>query len=287
MTEPPLAWDVFISYTHADRSIGEVLQQDLQAAGFRVWRDAPMVRPGCRVRAAVNEGLRHSAIVLVLISSRSLASEWVLNELDAAMMREIRERRTVVIPALIGQVSEELIPDDLKGKLYLDLRHNFKKRYARVRDQLHAAIAAASRAASGSPEIEVPVGDELMGRLMAHQFVWRAMGGVPTGGEVQLAEACIHAYDGLYTSDEEIEYRDGFVERYGRWGLRQILLYEMDINDLDFRHFTEEQIGNVLEGARLILVLFALERTLYAGSGRRLLMVRLQGSEKPAFRLLE
>jgi hypothetical protein len=134
---------VFISYARADKRIADVIHRDLTRADFRVWRDTAAIGAGARLRSSIEDGIRGSASVVIIVSIRSLSSQWVLNELDAAMLREIRERRTVVIPVVIGRIATEALPSDLQARLFIDLRYSFESRYRKHRSQLHAAIATA------------------------------------------------------------------------------------------------------------------------------------------------
>jgi TIR domain len=270
-------WDVFISYASKDRALAKKIEDDLVAAGFRVWRDGAVIRPGERLRERIEEGIRASAVVLIVLSARSLASRWVLNELDAAMLREIRERRDVVIPALIGRFPDEDVPVDLQGKLHLDFRHNFEKRYDELRPQLHAAIAAAGR----EEERELIVGDELMGRLIGHRFKGRER-----PDEVYL-DAANHFAEIFARDDDaspdQIRARETFVSRYGALGLRQVFLYWMDVCRLDLAGFTMEELDEVLNGVQMLVMLFFVAERM-AADGEGTLHVTLRGSEEPVFR---
>jgi TIR domain len=123
------SWDVFISHSTQDVEIVTQVADDLEDVGLSVWLDRSTIGPGERIREKINLGIKNSTVVLIFISRRSLKSRWVLNELDAAMLREINERRPLLLPVLIGRVHTNELPEDLKGKKYLDLRYNFEKKY--------------------------------------------------------------------------------------------------------------------------------------------------------------
>jgi hypothetical protein len=93
-------WDVFLSYSSTDREKAECIYPDLTEAGVKVWFDAIVVTLGESIRQRVCEGIAASRILLVLISSHSLRSRWVLNELDTGMIYEIENARTFVAPGL-------------------------------------------------------------------------------------------------------------------------------------------------------------------------------------------
>jgi TIR domain len=75
--------DVFISYSQKDRAIAARLAEVLKARGLTVWWDADMIG-GESFRSAILEQLELSKIALVLWSTNSVGSRFVLDEADRA-----------------------------------------------------------------------------------------------------------------------------------------------------------------------------------------------------------
>ena len=75
--------DVFISYARPDESLAARVGEALQAAGYKVWRDAelPVHRAYSEV---IEERLRSAKAVVVLWSAEAARSQWVRAEADAA-----------------------------------------------------------------------------------------------------------------------------------------------------------------------------------------------------------
>ncbi len=159
---PSFSWDVFVSYSSKDQEFVREVVADLEAHSVRVWWDEKAIRPAERIREAINQGIQESASVLVFISPRSLASRWVLNELDTAMLKEMERRQAVVIPILLGRVDIAELPGDLRGKKFIDLRGNKRAKYHTVRDGLMSAIAIASSRPELAPDRTFVVGDDLV-----------------------------------------------------------------------------------------------------------------------------
>src|SRR6266487_5333684 len=103
-------WDVFVSYAMKDSTPVSHVIRDLQSSGLSVWQDVSAIQPGSRIREAINEGIQSSKSFLVFLSKRSTRSRWVLNELDAAMVEEISNRRNFVVTVLLGNISTTEIP---------------------------------------------------------------------------------------------------------------------------------------------------------------------------------
>jgi Tol biopolymer transport system component len=71
---------VFISYSRKDLPFVEQLATDLKNAGFDVWHDVSGLGGGSRWRSEIENALRRSQFVLVVLSPDSTASEWVERE---------------------------------------------------------------------------------------------------------------------------------------------------------------------------------------------------------------
>src|SRR5690349_20860639 len=71
---------VFISYSRKDLSFIETLVADLKNAGLDVWYDVSHIAGGARWRSEIENALRNSQYVIVVLSPDSIASEWVERE---------------------------------------------------------------------------------------------------------------------------------------------------------------------------------------------------------------
>src|SRR5882724_2910780 len=216
MAKKPDSWDLFLSYSSKDRKKAETILTDLESSGLRVWYDRKQILGGDRIREKIGDGIRNSKCVLILASNASLQSPWVLNELDAAMIREIDERRKIVIPVLLGNIETERLPNDIRGKNCIDLRHQFEKRYRDRRDTLLNSLRAISE-----PVLEVktiPIGDEAIRYILAYQYVG-------FGEKFRLNDEFIESLVDIFIDSprdgehgEEItEIKNDFVNKYGRW----------------------------------------------------------------------
>jgi hypothetical protein len=96
--EPIQFYSCFISYSSKNQDFAERLHADLQAKGVRTWFDREHLKIGDKIRHGINEAIRvHDKLMLVL-SENSIASDWVEGEVEAALERERREKRTVLFP---------------------------------------------------------------------------------------------------------------------------------------------------------------------------------------------
>ena len=69
----------------------------------------------------IQDALTASSAILVVLSKNSVSSEWCKRELTAGLVRELEERKTIVMPCVIDDCE---IPLFLRDKLYADFRSN-------------------------------------------------------------------------------------------------------------------------------------------------------------------
>lgn len=110
---------VFLSHAHDDKPFARYLAADLRAVGHSVWIDEAEIGIGDSLIDKIRAGLDQVDFVCAILSRTSIASAWVQKELEIASLREIDERRVVVLPLLLEDVP---LPGFLKGKLYADFR---------------------------------------------------------------------------------------------------------------------------------------------------------------------
>jgi hypothetical protein len=93
--------DVFVSYATEDRSRAEQVAGVLTRAGWTVWWDGELL-PGDRYRDAIHRELNAAKCVVVLWSTASVESNFVLDEAGEAMSRG------VLVQVLIEDVNPPL-----------------------------------------------------------------------------------------------------------------------------------------------------------------------------------
>ena len=80
---------IFISYSRRDLEFCELLERDLEAKNFQVWRDQSDIRGGQDWARAIESGVGQAYALLVLVSQHSVASEWVRKEIEFSQLGEI------------------------------------------------------------------------------------------------------------------------------------------------------------------------------------------------------
>jgi hypothetical protein len=113
---------IFISYSHADRKFVNRMAAHLVKANAHVWVDSWELNVGDSLVSRVQQAIQESSALLIVLSKASVASEWCKKELNAGLMRELDEKRVLVLPVLVEDCD---VPVFLREKLYADFRGKF------------------------------------------------------------------------------------------------------------------------------------------------------------------
>ncbi len=110
---------VFISYSHEDRDFADRLAMQLVQQGVRVWVDRWELAVGDSLTERIQAAIAGASALLVILSRASVVSEWCKRELTAGLVRELEEKRVVVLPIVTDDCE---IPLFLRDKRYADFR---------------------------------------------------------------------------------------------------------------------------------------------------------------------
>lgn len=113
---------VLLSYSHQDKDFAERLAVQLVRQKARVWIDQWELKVGDSILERIQSAIKTASALLVVLSKASVASEWCRKELSAGLMRELEEKRVLVLPVLLEDCE---IPVFLKEKKYADFRRDF------------------------------------------------------------------------------------------------------------------------------------------------------------------
>lgn len=115
---------VFISYSSKDSEFADKLAVNLAKKRINVWLDKWAMQPGDSLLDKIQSGLTDSSFLLVVLSKNSVESEWCKKEINSGLMRELEEKKVVIIPILLEECK---VPLFLKEKLYADFTQDFEK----------------------------------------------------------------------------------------------------------------------------------------------------------------
>jgi len=113
---------IFVSYSHHDAEFVDRLAVQLVSHKARVWIDRWELNVGDSLIDRIQAALQDASALVVVLSKASIASEWCKKEFSAGLLRELEERRIIVLPVLLEDCE---VPIFLRGKMYADFRTNF------------------------------------------------------------------------------------------------------------------------------------------------------------------
>ncbi|UDM16064.1 toll/interleukin-1 receptor domain-containing protein [Vogesella sp. XCS3] len=113
---------IFISYSHKDKEFVDKLTMQLVQRNVNVWLDRWELAVGDSIIDRVQEAVDGASALLVILSKASTGSEWCKKELSAGLLRELEERRVVVMPVMLEDCD---VPVFARGKMFADFRTDF------------------------------------------------------------------------------------------------------------------------------------------------------------------
>jgi WD40 repeat protein len=141
MPEKPFAYDVFLCHSPLDKPAVRALAQRLKDDGLRVWFDDWEIEPGQRRARKVQQGLRQSRTLVLVLSANAFGPDWEVLERQTALFRDPAsgERRFLPLRLDDAEIKEALRPFAPR-----DWRQSSAEQYA--------ALLTACRPVGASPE---------------------------------------------------------------------------------------------------------------------------------------
>lgn len=100
-------YSCFISYSSKDEEFTRKLYDNLQNAGVRCWYAPEDLKIGDKFRNAIDDAIRFRDKLLVVLSAKSIESDWVENEVETALEEERERGKTVLFPIRIDNAVME------------------------------------------------------------------------------------------------------------------------------------------------------------------------------------
>ena len=165
---------VFLSYSRKDISFIERLAADLKNAGIDVWYDVSRIAGGARWRSEIENALRNSQHVIVVLSPDSIVSEWV--EREFLFSSNLRRK---VIPLMYRACELPLNYVDLN---YIDVQgDNYGRNFGELLKALNVDSTVSSLPASRAETASFPWkrqyllmgGGALLAAVLLGSLLWR------------------------------------------------------------------------------------------------------------------
>jgi len=148
--------DVFLCHASEDKAaVVRILYDALRSAGVSCWLDEAEIVWGDSIADKINDGLRSSQFVIVVLSTAFLSKPWPRRELASALSIESSAGVVRVLPLLVGSSEErKAILTELPllaDKLHLVWDGNAR----RVAEEMQRRVAGPQRPAGGTENASV------------------------------------------------------------------------------------------------------------------------------------
>jgi predicted nucleotide-binding protein len=117
-TNPPEAYDFFISYANADHEWAEWIAWQLEAEGYTTFLVHRDVRPGNHWVATTQSAMASAKRMIAVISSAYFPSSAARNEWRIASQRDPTGERGLIIPVIVAQTD---LPASLHNRAHVQL----------------------------------------------------------------------------------------------------------------------------------------------------------------------
>src|SRR5215212_7417128 len=101
-------YDVFLSHSSKDKANVRAFAERLRADGLRVWLDEWEIRPGDSIPAKIEEGLEHSRVLVLCMSTHAFGSDWAQLESGTFRFRDPLNKERRFIPLRLDEPPQRL-----------------------------------------------------------------------------------------------------------------------------------------------------------------------------------
>ena len=129
-TSERFEYDVFLSHSSRDKDIVREIANRLKTNGLKVWFDEWVLKPGDNIPAKIENGLEHSRVLVLCMSTNAFGSDWVQLEAGTFRFRDPSNKERRFIPL---RLDETPIKGALAQFLYISwLPYDREKSYMKL-----------------------------------------------------------------------------------------------------------------------------------------------------------
>jgi hypothetical protein len=139
---------IFISYSHTDAPFVDKLGALLFKEQMPVWLDRWELNVGDSLIRRIEEAINDAAAVIFVLSRASVESNWCRKELSAGLVRELEEKKVIVLPLLLEDCA---VPLFLREKKYADFRTDFDTGFRDIVNALARVTSDTQGRVEGEP----------------------------------------------------------------------------------------------------------------------------------------
>ena len=112
---------IFISYSHYDKSFVDWLVEKLAREKISIWYDRNEINVGDSLTKKIEEGIKSSSFIIIILSKSGVQSKWVNYVFNTALIYSAQKQGVKILPVLID---DTVIPPNLSSIRYADFTKN-------------------------------------------------------------------------------------------------------------------------------------------------------------------
>lgn len=124
---------IFISYSTDDYKTVNKIAEDLVKNRYYIWLDKWQLNYGDSLNEKIKTALTDSSLVMIMLSKKSVESDWCKKELNEALDKELAKKRSLIFPVLLEPCE---IPEFLKDKLGANFTGDYQQGFQELQNNL-------------------------------------------------------------------------------------------------------------------------------------------------------
>jgi hypothetical protein len=153
---------IFLSHPSRDKALVREVKE-LLPSFLNTWLDEDSLSWGesfpAELKSTIQSGID---FLLIFLNKDALNSKWVMQELEWALRRERKLRRTFVLPILLEAIAAEDLPDGLSERLFLRLSDQSRPSVEYLAQRITMKLFQLVVESYASLQLEVPSRKSLM-----------------------------------------------------------------------------------------------------------------------------
>lgn len=126
---------IFLCHAGEDWEFTRKLAHALTAKGIPVWYDGWSLKVGDSIVEKINQGIKDSSFMGVVLSKNAVDKPWCKREMNSALQRQLSDNGITILPILIEECE---VPALLSDILWADFRESFDSGLSRLLESIRA-----------------------------------------------------------------------------------------------------------------------------------------------------
>ncbi len=128
---------LFISHASEDKPFVDKLFEELDKYNYNIWYDKHEILVGDCIVEKINEGLKKSDYLVIVLSAISIKKTWVKRELNSFLADALSKDDLNILPVLLEECEIPILINDIK---YADFRKSFEEGFLALNQSIRKKL---------------------------------------------------------------------------------------------------------------------------------------------------